>query len=83
KKVWQLRCDVHILDHGGNLIDACALATMAALRHFRRPEVTIDGSNVVVHHTDEKEPHPLALHHVPICVTFAIFEVRNRSRALV
>ncbi|CAN0304496.1 unnamed protein product, partial [Ectocarpus fasciculatus] len=37
EKVWQLRCDVHILDHGGNLIDACTLATMAALRHFRRP----------------------------------------------
>lgn len=45
-------------------------------------EVTIDGSNVVVHHTDEKEPHPLALHHVPICVTFAIFEVR-RSHVIV
>lgn len=40
-------------------------------------EVTIDGSRVVVHHTDEKEPHPLALHHVPICVTFAIFEVSS------
>lgn len=39
EKVWQLRCDVHILDHGGNLIDACTLATMAALRHFRRPGV--------------------------------------------
>ncbi|CAM9342529.1 unnamed protein product, partial [Choristocarpus tenellus] len=37
EKVWQLRCDVHILDHGGNLIDASTLATMAALRHFRRP----------------------------------------------
>lgn len=37
--------------------------------------MTIDGSKVVIHHTDEKEPHPLALHHVPICVTFAIFEV--------
>lgn len=42
-------------------------------------EVTIDGSRVEVHHTDEKEPHPLALHHVPICVTFAIFEVRSVS----
>eukprot|EP00752_Nemacystus_decipiens_P009980 g8900.t1 len=74
EKVWSLRCDVHILDHGGNLIDASALATMAALRHFRRPDVTIDGSKVEVHHTDDKEPHPLALHHVPMCVTFAIFE---------
>lgn len=36
-QVWQLRCDVHILDHGGNLIDASTIATMAALRHFRRP----------------------------------------------
>lgn len=41
-------------------------------------EISIDGSEVVVHHTDDKEPHPLALHHVPICVTFAIFEVSCR-----
>ncbi|CAM9602951.1 unnamed protein product, partial [Ascophyllum nodosum] len=37
EKVWQIRCDIHVLDHGGNLMDACTLATMAALRHFRRP----------------------------------------------
>lgn len=39
EKVWQLRVDVHILDHGGNLIDAAALAAIAALQHFRRPGV--------------------------------------------
>ena len=37
EKVWQLRVDVHILDHGGNVIDAAALAAIAALQHFRRP----------------------------------------------
>ncbi|CAN0449578.1 unnamed protein product, partial [Discosporangium mesarthrocarpum] len=74
-KVWQVRCDVHVLDHGGNLIDASSLATVAALRHFRRPEVSVSEGKVVVHHTDDKEPSPLALHHVPICVSFAIFEV--------
>eukprot|EP00953_Heterococcus_sp_UTEX-ZZ885_P026396 14256-Heterococcus_DN1.PRE.1 len=37
ERVWQLRVDVHILDHGGNLIDAAALAAIAALQHFRRP----------------------------------------------
>jgi exosome complex RNA-binding protein Rrp42 (RNase PH superfamily) len=40
ERVWQLRVDVHILDHGGNLIDAAALAAIAALQHFRRPGVS-------------------------------------------
>jgi exosome complex RNA-binding protein Rrp42 (RNase PH superfamily) len=42
ERVWQLRVDVHILDHGGNLIDAAALAAIAALQHFRRPGVCHD-----------------------------------------
>jgi hypothetical protein len=37
KLVWSLRVDCHVLDHGGNLVDACALATIAALLSFRRP----------------------------------------------
>lgn len=79
EKVWSIRCDIHALDHGGNLIDAAGLATVAALLHFRKSEVTVFGegcgvTKVTVHPSDEREPTPLALHHVPVCVTFGLFQ---------
>ncbi|KAL6046303.1 3'-5'-exoribonuclease [Balamuthia mandrillaris] len=74
ESVWAIRCDIHVLDNGGNLIDSASIATMAALLHFRRPDVTIDGDNVIVHPFSEREPVPLSIHHVPICVTFGFFQ---------
>jgi len=41
KWVWRLVVSVIILDHGGNCLDMAMLATMAALRHYRRPHVDI------------------------------------------
>mmetsp|Transcript_19223 Transcript_19223/g.22226 ORF Transcript_19223/g.22226 Transcript_19223/m.22226 type:complete len:595 (-) Transcript_19223:16-1800(-) len=80
KWVWRLHIDVTLLDHGGNLVDACVLSAVAALRHFRKPEVQItenDGANTIegpmVLHSDEKEPTPLPMHHTPLSVTFALF----------
>jgi hypothetical protein len=43
--VWHLRVDVHVLDHAGNLVDACGLASLAALMAFRRPDVTVGGGD--------------------------------------
>ncbi len=47
-KVWSVRCDVHVMDDWGNVVDCAALATICALLHFRRPEVTISGNEVTV-----------------------------------
>ncbi len=47
-KVWSVRVDIHVLDHGGNLTDAASLATVAALLHFRRPDVTVVGDQVTI-----------------------------------
>jgi exosome complex component RRP45 len=41
KRVWLIVCDVNILDYGGNARDAALLAAMAALRAFRRPEISL------------------------------------------
>ena len=41
KWVWRLHIDVTVLDYGGNVIDACVLSAVAAMRHFRKPEVQI------------------------------------------
>ena len=47
-QVWQIRVDVHLLNHDGNLMDAASIAAIAALCHFRRPDVGIQGEEVTV-----------------------------------
>lgn len=47
-KVWQIRVDVHMLNHDGNLMDAASIAAITALCHFRRPDVGIQGDEVTV-----------------------------------
>ncbi|PON70415.1 Guanosine pentaphosphate synthetase I/polyribonucleotide nucleotidyltransferase [Parasponia andersonii] len=78
--VWAIRIDLHILDNGGNLVDAANIAALAALMTFRRPECSLggeDGQEVIVHPPEEREPLPLILHHLPIAVTFAFFGNEN------
>ncbi|KAL7084568.1 hypothetical protein ACP275_14G230900 [Erythranthe tilingii] len=74
KWVWSVRIDLHILDNGGNLVDAANIAALAALLTFRRPECTLggeDGQEVIIHSPEVREPLPLIVHHLPIAVTFA------------
>lgn len=76
KSVWAIRVDLHIIDNGGNLIDAANIAALAALLAYRKPECTLGGENgqeVVIHDTEIREPLPLIVHHVPVAVTFAFF----------
>lgn len=74
EKVWSLRVDVNVLNHEGNIVDCAAIAMLAALAHFKRPDVTIDGDEVIVHTLAQKDPIPLVLHHWPICVSYGIFQ---------
>ncbi|KAJ6777656.1 EXOSOME COMPLEX COMPONENT RRP45A-LIKE [Salix koriyanagi] len=74
KLVWAIRIDLHIVDNGGNLIDAANIAALAALLTFRRQECTLggdDGQEVIVHPPEEREPLPLIVHHLPVAITFA------------
>ncbi|KAF1982408.1 hypothetical protein K402DRAFT_340337 [Aulographum hederae CBS 113979] len=73
EKCFSIRADIHILDHDGNLVDAACLALVAALRHFRRPDVSVEGEKVTVYSLREREPVPLAMLHHPLCVTFSYF----------
>jgi exosome complex component RRP45 len=49
KWVWKLTVALTVLDAGGNILDACVLAAMAALKHYRKPQVDLseggDGSS--------------------------------------
>ncbi|XP_064190921.1 exosome complex component RRP45 [Anguilla rostrata] len=73
EKVWQIRVDVHVLNHEGNLMDAASIAAIAGLCHFRRPGVGIQGDEVTVYGPEERDPVPLSIYHMPICVSFAFF----------
>ncbi|KAJ8551342.1 hypothetical protein K7X08_000712 [Anisodus acutangulus] len=80
KWVWSIRIDLHILDNGGNLVDAANIAAVAALLTFRRPECTLggdDGQEVILHPPEVREPLPLTIHHLPIAVTFAFIGDEN------
>ena len=73
EKVWALHLYIHVLSHDGNLVDCSFIAAISALKHFRRPDVTVTGQEVVVHSVEEKNPVPLTLHHMPLCVSFSFF----------
>ncbi|KAF4018150.1 hypothetical protein G4228_009486 [Cervus hanglu yarkandensis] len=73
EKVWQIRVDLHLLNHDGNIIDAASIAAIVALCHFQRPDVSVQGDEVTLYTLEERDPVPLSIHHMPICVSFAFF----------
>uniref|UniRef100_A0A8C3X5F5 Exosome complex component RRP45 n=1 Tax=Catagonus wagneri TaxID=51154 RepID=A0A8C3X5F5_9CETA len=74
EKVWQIRVDLHLLNHDGNILDAASIAAIVALCHFRRPDVSVQGDEVTLYTPEERDPVPLSIHHMPICVSFAFFQ---------
>jgi exosome complex component RRP45 len=83
KWVWRFTIALTVIDDGGNILDACILAAMAALRHYRKPQVDFSGedeqdssSNSAVLPTMipsiVKEATPLPLHHTPLSISFAL-----------
>jgi exosome complex component RRP45 len=46
---------------------------MAALQHFRRPDVLVEGEKATVLSVRERDPIPLSILHQPLCVTFSYF----------
>jgi len=69
EKVWMVNVDIHILNHTGNLIDAAALASIAALWEVRMPELKGDEINY-----DKKTNKKLPISSKPVPVTFAKVE---------
>ena len=67
EKAWQIFVDIQIINHDGNLIDASALAAVAALRITRVPKLEDD--KIIRDKTEMKLP----LLHTPITVTVGKF----------
>ncbi|KAK4561789.1 3'-5'-exoribonuclease [Recurvomyces mirabilis] len=79
QKCFHLRADIHVLDHDGNVLDAACFALMAALLHFRRPDVSIEGEEVTVYSVREREPVKLTMTHHPFCITTSFYPSRQGS----
>lgn len=69
EQAWRLYVDVSVIQDDGNIVDCANLAVIAALKHHRRPDVTVVGSNVTIHSMLDRHPIPLSIYHLPICVT--------------
>lgn len=74
QKCFAIRADVHVLSHDGNILDTACIAVIAALQHFRRPDVSVEGENVTVWDVREREPVKLSMLHHPLCVSFSYYD---------
>ncbi|KAF8317881.1 ribosomal protein S5 domain 2-like protein [Clavulina sp. PMI_390] len=70
QRVWHLTLTLHFLADSGNMLDCACLAGIAALKHFRKPDVEVVGDEVTIHDPADRAPVPLSVHHIPICVSF-------------
>lgn len=67
--VWEIWLDLYIFNHRGNLIDACAIAAVAALLTTKIPELDEDNNPIY-----EKRNTPLPIRKIPITTTIAKIE---------
>lgn len=55
------------------------MAAVAALRHFHRPDVTVEeDGRVTIHTHEEREMIPTFLKKIPVCLTYALFMVDEK-----
>ncbi len=67
EKVWVVFVDIYIENHDGNLIDASALAALAALKNSKFPKIDEEGNVNYKEHTDVSLP----VEKLPIAITCA------------
>lgn len=79
EKVWLIRVDINFLNYDGGFIDASCIGVMTALQHFRKPDVSIKGTEIVIHDFNQRQPVPLSVLHVPICVTYSFFNPAGKE----
>jgi len=67
KKVYVIFIDIYVLNHDGNLIDASALASLAALINTKIPVYVVENGEI----KKTSEYMPLPMRNYPIAITFA------------
>ncbi|XP_042621220.1 exosome complex component RRP43-like [Cyprinus carpio] len=73
KLCWVLYCDIMCLDYDGNLLDACMIVLLAALRNARLPEATINKETDLAEVDIQKKRH-LKINRHPVGSSFAVFD---------
>ncbi|KAF7665896.1 hypothetical protein LDENG_00128280 [Lucifuga dentata] len=73
KLCWVLYCDIMCLDYDGNLLDACVIALLAALKNTQLPEVTINTETCAPEVNLEKR-NGLQIHKHPVSTSFCVFD---------
>ncbi|XP_010901892.2 exosome complex component RRP43 [Esox lucius] len=73
KLCWVLYCDIMCLDYDGNVLDACLIALLAALKNVRLPEVTFSEDSEVPKVSLENR-RGLTIHKHPVGASFAVFD---------
>ncbi|ODV82311.1 ribosomal protein S5 domain 2-like protein [Suhomyces tanzawaensis NRRL Y-17324] len=81
-KVWKIQVDANFLNYDGGLIDVGSFAVMLALQHFKKPDISIEDDVVIVHDVDQRQPVPLSILHVPVCLTYSFFTPYTREQIL-
>ncbi|XP_053703290.1 exosome complex component RRP43 isoform X3 [Synchiropus splendidus] len=73
KLCWVLYCDLLCLDYDGNLLDACVIALLAALKNTRIPEVSVN-KETSSPEVDSKKKRGLKIQRCPIATSFTVFD---------
>ncbi|XP_019727949.1 exosome complex component RRP43 [Hippocampus comes] len=73
KLCWSLYCDLICLDYDGNLLDACALTMLAALKNTRLPKVRVNGETGAPE-VDLGKRRGLKIRRHPVAASFCIFD---------
>jgi exosome complex RNA-binding protein Rrp42 (RNase PH superfamily) len=74
KAVWVLYIDMVCLDFDGNLLDACFLSAIAALRSLRIPQTKIEDDGEVIVTEQRPYEYELKLTHLPVSTTFGVID---------
>lgn len=74
EKVWHIQADVIIMNHEGNLIEAASISTLAALAHYRRPDVSVEDGQVKVKNSEADNLISFSMLHFPFLMKFAFFK---------
>ncbi|KAG7269973.1 hypothetical protein CRUP_021828 [Coryphaenoides rupestris] len=73
KLCWVLYCDLMCLDYDGNLLDACIIALLAALKNTQLPEVTVNPETSLPE-VNLQNRTPLQVHRHPVGSSFCVFD---------
>ena len=71
------------MNHEGNVIDCSSIAALAALCHFRRPDVSVLGDKITIHTVQDRDPVKLSILHYPVCTTYGFFVNDDNEKMIV